>query len=67
MRFKFIRLDYRMTFVLLGCFLAGMLSSAVRANAETVNLPLTIDYPLLRSLVAATAFTDPGEAARRVR
>jgi hypothetical protein len=56
-----------MTFVLPGCFLVGMLSSAGRANAETVNLPLTIDYPPLRSLVAATAFTDPGEAARRVR
>ena len=38
------------------------MSSAGRANAETVNLPLTIDYPLLRSLVAATAFTEPGEA-----
>lgn len=51
-----------MTVVLLGCLLGGMLSGGGVAVAETVNLPLTIDYPLLRSLVAATAFTEPGEA-----
>jgi hypothetical protein len=32
------------------------------AVKETVTLPLTIDYPLLRSLVVATAFTDPEES-----
>lgn len=31
------------------------------ARAKTVALPLTIDYPLLRALVATTAFSGPGE------
>ena len=61
MRFKFFRSDWRMLIVLLGCLLGGMLSSMGMAVAETVNLPLTIDYPLLRSLVVATVFTNPGE------
>ena len=62
MMLKFFCSDWRMLIVLLGCLLGGMLSSMGMAVAETVNLPLTIDYPLLRSLVVATAFTDPGEA-----
>lgn len=33
-----------------------------RAAVETVTLPLTVDYPLLRSLAVATAFTDPDES-----
>ncbi len=33
------------------------------SRAATVTLPLTIDYPLLRSLVVKTAFTDPGSSA----
>ncbi len=59
---NFFRSDWRMMIVLLGCLSGGMLSGADVAVAATVNLPLTIDYPLLRSLVVATAFTDPGEA-----
>ena len=43
--------------------MGGILSSPGMAVAETVNLPLTIDYPLMRSLAVATAFTDPGESA----
>ena len=31
------------------------------AIRETVDLPLTIDYPLLRSLVVVSAFTETGE------
>lgn len=30
--------------------------------SETVTLPLTLDYPLLRALVIKTAFTEPGHA-----
>ena len=59
---KFFRSGWRMLIVLLVCLFGGMLNSMSMAVAETVNLPLTIDYPLLRSLVVATAFTDPGEA-----
>lgn len=33
------------------------------SRAATVTLPLTIDYPLLRSLVVKTAFTEPGPSA----
>jgi hypothetical protein len=62
MMLNFFRSDWRMLIVLLGCLSGGMLSGAGVAVAETVNLPFTIDYPLLRSLVAATAFTEPGEA-----
>jgi len=62
MMLNFFRSDWRMLIVLLGCLSGGMLSGAGVAVAETVNLPFTIDYPLLRSLVVATAFTDPGEA-----
>ena len=61
MMLKFFRSDWRMLIVLLGCPLGGMLNITGVAVAETVNLPLTIDYPLLRSLVVAAAFTDPGE------
>lgn len=32
------------------------------AQAKPVDLPLTIDYPLLQALVAATAFSGPDEA-----
>ena len=59
---NFFRSDWRSLIVLLGCLSGGMLIGASVAVAETVNLPLTIDYPLLRSLAVATAFTDPGEA-----
>jgi hypothetical protein len=31
--------------------------------AETVRMPLTVDYPLLRSLVVYQAFAEPGETA----
>jgi len=61
---KCIRLGWRPLVVwLLTCLIGGILSSPGMAVAETVNLPLTIDYPLMRSLAVATAFTDPGESA----
>ena len=63
MRLKFIRLGRRSLAVLLTCLMGTILSGPGVAVAETVNLPLTIDYPLLRSLAVATAFTDPGETA----
>ena len=63
MRLKFIRLDRRPLVVWLACLMGAILSCPSMAVAETVNLPLTIDYPLLRSLAVATAFTDPGESA----
>lgn len=31
--------------------------------AETVSMPLTVDYPLLRALVVYQAFTEPNETA----
>ncbi|NQT55127.1 MAG: hypothetical protein HQ551_02740 [Desulfobacteraceae bacterium] len=33
------------------------------AFSETVSLPLTLDYPLLRSLTIYSAFSDPGHTA----
>ena len=47
--------------VLPACLVIAILSSPCMAVSETVDLPLTIDYPLLRSLVVATVFTNPGE------
>ena len=40
-----------------------LLAAPYTCRATTVTLPLTIDYPLLRSLVVKTAFTDPGPSA----
>ncbi len=40
-----------------------MVPSAGRAELKTVTLPLTIDYPLLRSLVVYHAFTGPDRSA----
>ena len=34
-----------------------------QASAETVSLPLSIDYQLLKSIVIKTAYTDPGQTA----
>lgn len=39
------------------------LGATVEAKTVSLPLPLAIDYPLLRSLVANTAFTDAGETA----
>jgi len=33
------------------------------ASSKTVSLPLSIDYPLLRSLVINSAFTDPDQTS----
>ena len=63
MMLKFIRLGWRPLVVWLACLMGGSLSSPGVAVAETVNLPLTIDYRLMRSLAVATAFTAPGETA----
>ena len=64
MPLKCNRLRWRPLVVwLLACLLGGVLSSPGMAIAKTVNLPLTIDYPLMRALAVATAFTDPGESA----
>ena len=35
----------------------------IYAFSETVSLPLTLDYPLLRSLTIYTSFSDPGQTA----
>lgn len=61
LRFKFFQSGWRPSIVLLTCLMGGFLSSPCMAITETVDLPLTIDYPLLRSLVVATVFTNPGE------
>ena len=39
-----------------------LLSGTARATSERVNIPLTIDYPMLRALVIASAFTEPEES-----
>ena len=44
------------------CILISIFPRA--AEAKTVAFPLSIDYPLLGSLVIRTAFTDPGQTAR---
>ena len=46
-------------FVLFGAGFVFFLSA--NCMAETVSLPLTIDYPLLRSLVVYQAFSEPNE------
>ena len=46
----------------LGCLLAGLASPAPTL-AETVSLPITVDYPLLRDMVAKQSFPGPGETA----
>ncbi|MFZ5586989.1 MAG: transglycosylase SLT domain-containing protein [Thermodesulfobacteriota bacterium] len=45
--------------------LAGLLLALapIAAAAETVALPVTIDYPLLRRLIVEQSFTGPGESA----
>lgn len=40
-----------------------VLALAPPAGAETVSLPITIDYPLLRDMVAQRSFPGPGETA----
>ena len=35
----------------------------VQASTETVSLPLSIDYQLLKSIVIKTAYTDQGQTA----
>jgi hypothetical protein len=34
-----------------------------QASTQTVSLPLTIDYPLLKSIVMKTVYTDQGQTA----
>jgi hypothetical protein len=34
-----------------------------QASIETVSLPITIDYQLLKSIIIKTAYTDPGQTA----
>jgi hypothetical protein len=49
-------------FILLICLTLPILAP-VNTWGKTVSLPIRIDYPMLRSLVAATAYTAPGERA----
>ncbi len=44
------------------CLLLG-LTGALPAAAETVSLPISLDYPLLRDMVAKQSFPGPGETA----
>jgi hypothetical protein len=39
------------------------LASPALARAETVSLPISLDYPLLRDMVAKQSFKKPGETA----
>ncbi len=48
--------------ILLLC-LAPLFLPPAQALSKPISLPMTIDYGLLRSLVVATAFTDPGQTA----
>ncbi len=51
-------------FLFFGLFaLFGALPAVLSAQVKTVTLPLTVDYPLLKSLVVHHAFTGPGESA----
>ena len=47
----------------LGMCLLGLGLGPAAALAETVALPVTIDYPLLRRLVVEQSFPGPGESA----
>lgn len=40
-----------------------LLSAPAPARGETVSLPMSISYPLLRSLIIQTAYPDPGTSA----
>ena len=35
----------------------------VQSSTETVSLPLSIDYQLLKSIIIKTAYTDEGQTA----
>jgi hypothetical protein len=49
--------------VILGVIAVSVPLFPPSGTAETVVLPLTIDYPLLRTLVVKQTFTDPAESA----
>ncbi|NOQ45745.1 MAG: hypothetical protein GQ559_03595, partial [Desulfobulbaceae bacterium] len=46
------------------CMMVVFCILAPKARCETVRLPITIDLPLLRSLIVQQAYPDPGETAR---
>lgn len=46
------------------CMMVLCSFGAPEARCETVRLPITIDLPLLRSLIVQQAYPDPGETAR---
>lgn len=54
-----------LSLMLLAGLLLGLaaLAGPPAARAETVALPVTIDYPLLRRLIAEQSFDGPGESA----
>jgi len=54
--------DYRWIIVSL-LVMAVALFFPCPARSETVALPITLDYPILRALVIKTFYTDPGPSA----
>jgi hypothetical protein len=45
-----------------GLFLLGFVQN-VQATSQTLSLPLTIEYPLIRSVLISQVYTQPGEKA----
>ncbi len=56
----------RKTTVLLICFITIISVSRCLADIQKVTLPITLDYPLLRSMLVSQAFLEPGEMATLV-
>lgn len=51
--------DYRWLHLLI-ILLTGPISQPSAALAQTVNLPITLEYPLLQTLITNTAFPEQG-------
>jgi hypothetical protein len=53
-----------MVSILFSAVIFGLMAGNVApALAKTVTLPVTVDYPMMRSLAVQNAFTEPGESA----
>ncbi|MBT8333552.1 MAG: lytic transglycosylase domain-containing protein [Deltaproteobacteria bacterium] len=67
-RLQYLQISYGVTkrlllFLIVLC--SGPLSSHYSA-AETIELPITLDYPLLQALLVQSSYTDAGETAQLI-
>jgi len=67
-RSQYLQISYGLTkrlVLLLILLCIGSLSSRY-CSAETIELPITLDYPLLQALLVQSSYTDPGETAQLI-